>query len=71
MGMEIWTFVGNFPITSNKVLAKAWKKEYRNRFSGVNDTTEIVSAVSMTPLKFEYNRFSRRIRSHMRNGFRV
>jgi hypothetical protein len=30
----------------------------------------VISAVSMTPLKFEYNRFSRRIRSHMRNGFR-
>jgi hypothetical protein len=42
-----------------------------NRFSGVNDTAEIVSAVSMTSLKFEYNRFSRRIRSHMLDGFRA
>jgi hypothetical protein len=48
-----------------------------NHFGGVNDTAEIchfaitvILAVSMTPLKFEYNRFSRRIRSHMRNGFR-
>jgi hypothetical protein len=27
--------------------------------------------VSMTPLKFEYNRFSWRIRSHMRNSFKA
>jgi hypothetical protein len=25
---------------------------------------------SLTPLKFDYNQFSRRIRGHMRNGFR-
>jgi hypothetical protein len=29
-------------------------------FSGVIDTAEIVSVVSMKPRKFEYNRFSRR-----------
>jgi hypothetical protein len=51
-----------FPLTEEQGLVKSvWD------FSGVT----LISAVSMTPLKFEYNRFSRRIRSHMRNGFRA
>jgi hypothetical protein len=41
-----------------------------SNFSPLNLINSIVSAVSMTPLKFEYNRFPRWIRSHMRNGFR-
>jgi hypothetical protein len=41
-----------------------------NCFSVVNDTAELVSGVSLTPLKFEYNWFSQQIWSHMRNGFR-
>jgi hypothetical protein len=38
-----------------------------NDFSVVNDPAETVSARSLTTLKFEYCRFSRRIRGHMRN----
>jgi hypothetical protein len=41
---------------------------YHVDFSGVIDTAEIVSAVLMKPLKFEYFRLSRRIRSHIRTG---
>jgi hypothetical protein len=48
-----------------------WHWHRRKCFRGVNYTAEIVSAVSMTPLKLEYNRFSQRKRSHMRNGFRA
>jgi hypothetical protein len=44
----------------------------RNGLHGVIDLAEMVSAGSLTPLKrkFDYNRFSRRIRGHMRNGYR-
>jgi hypothetical protein len=40
-----------------------------NRFSGVNDHAKSVSAWALTPLKFEYCQFFRRILGHMQNGF--
>jgi hypothetical protein len=56
-----------------KLTASGWKEILQPGHplhSGVNDPAETVSAGSLALLKFEYCRFSRRIRGYMRNGLR-
>jgi hypothetical protein len=73
--VAIWTtqsynhFAGHYNF--DQILQQIMVMSLITDFLRDSDPPETISAWLVTPLKFEYCRFSWRIRVHMRNGLRL